>query len=325
MKTPFVICAIVTSIVTQLCLCTPTLLKNDIEPNQEVERQPQTYIGNFMEADELVLVRPYFPVRPADYQEYSYKFQFAASYKAYAYHNGVYRGYSNDYKTHETITGYAGYGDVFAITAMSQNGHKGVIADISVGPYHTKTGKDSLFKVATAKQMITNGQSWKFRNIQTFCLFEYDPIILNKSTDNVWASQTFPLDGGAEYVWGNEEVNQTIWLRYVVGGESDCISKDTDLGTNTCYCKVSDDVGNGNCYSFKNPMNLNNFYKNLGCEKRDCGQKFECVEGNKETDTMCIKKLIHSKIRKAHTDIGKCMQVHLYPPEVAYIPYQELN
>lgn len=250
---------------------------------------PSTNRHNDPELHEL-LTRPFFPVRPADYQGMSYELSFSASYRAYAYHNGVYLGYSDDGTSHETVRGYAGYGDVFSLVARARGGLTGVVAAIAVGPrYRAATGVVSPngFHVASEAQMRADGRHWKLRAAGS-CLWQLDPVVIgdrdakvlpttSSTTTNgekeedetrrtkasVIRSNTFPFGStGAKYVWApgrDRETDGLIWLRYTVGGlpcPSPSPSTKPGGGTMTCYCREIDPGNKGDCYEFDGGDNM---------------------------------------------------------------------
>lgn len=304
---------------------------------------PTSNKHNDPELHEL-LTRPFFPVRPADYQGMSYELHFSASYRAYAYHNGVYLGYSNDGTAHETVRGYAGYGDVFSLVVRARGGLSGVVAAISVGPrYRAATGVKSPngFHVATPAQMRADGRYWKLRAAGS-CLWQLDPVVIGdrdarvlmttgeQRTTSVVRSNTFPFDStGAKYVWapGRErEEDGLVWLRYTVGGLP-CpspSSKPGGTGTATCFCREIEHSDKGECYEFEGDMGSNRrmgeeLRENKRCRERECLAGYECTSA--ETTLRCVRKFVDVEIRKATAVFnGRCNEVRITTREM-YFPY----
>lgn len=278
----------------------------------------------------------------------TYELSFSASYRAYAYHNGVYLGYSNDGTAHETVRGYAGYGDVFSLVARARGGLSGVVAAISVGArYRAATGVASPngFHVATPEQMRADGRYWKLRSAGT-CLWPLDPVVVGdvdasvltttgeqeekkNASGVVLRSNTFPFDStGAKYVWApgrQREDNGLIWLRYTVGGLP-CpspSSKPSGTGTATCFCREIErsDNNKGECYEFEGDSRGTGeeLRENKRCRERECVEGYECT--SVETTLRCVRRFVEVEIRKATAVFnGRCNEVRIAPREM-YFPY----
>lgn len=266
-----------------------------------------------------LIVRPYLPMRPADYQGMQFTMTYSGTHRAFVYLNGVYLGYSNDNRSHQTLTGWTGMGDVFAITGYDTvNRLRGVIAHLRIGGrYEAKTRHLGGFKVANRMQMARDGKYWKFRTLpKNYCMWENEPRVIYNSSKP---------EKEAEYVWDNNGLQHSlVWLRYVVGGEA-CNVRQQDPGTQTCYCEEDKREEKGDCYKFVNDAHLKTFQEKHRCEKHECAPSYHCVDDSaRQSGMRCMKKFIRAEVRKASLPSSptlKCVQANVLPPRLQLAPY----